>query len=239
MAVDMDDNKGLLQAGMVIETIEELGLRISDRFEDSGLGRVCGELLAVAKRTDAQIAWIERPHWGYRLLVAVFLLAAVAGLIYAVGDVEISTDGFGLADLVQLGEAALNNLVLIGAAIVFLVSIETRAKRKKVVKCVNRLRCIAHLIDAHQLTKDPKAGGGDSFDTKHSPKRDITPYELNRYLDYCSEMLSLVGKVGFLYVQKFDDPVAVESVNDLEALTTGMARKVWQKIMISRSPDVV
>ena len=239
MEMDAYDNKELLQAGMVIKTVEQLELRISERFGDSGLSKVCGELLRVAKRTDMQIAWIEQPRWGYRLLVGIFLLAAVAGLIYAVSNVEFSTDGFGLADLVQLGEAALNNLVLIGAAIVFLVSIETRAKRKRVVKCVNRLRCIAHLIDAHQLTKDPNVGVGNSGNTAHSPKRDLTPYELNRYLDYCSEMLSLVGKVGFLYVQNFDDPVAVKSVNDLEGLATALSRKVWQKIMICRSPNAI
>lgn len=102
-----------------------------------------------------------------------------------------------------------------------------------------RLRSIAHLIDAHQLTKDPNVAPGSSFNTKHSPKRVMTPYELNRYLDYCSEMLSFVGKIGFLYVQKFDGPVAVKSVNDLEALATALSRKVWQKIMISRSPNVV
>lgn len=102
-----------------------------------------------------------------------------------------------------------------------------------------RLRSIAHLIDAHQLTEDPNVAPGSSFNTKHSPKRVMTPYELNRYLDYCSEMLSFVGKIGFLYVQKFGDPVAVKSVNDLEALATALSRKVWQKIMISRSPNVV
>jgi len=239
MEVDANDNMELLQAGKVIETVEQLGLRISERFGDSGLSKVCGELLRAAKRTDMQIAWIERPHWGYRLLVGIFLLAAVAGLIYAVSSVEFSTGGFGLADLVQLGDAALNNLVLIGAAIVFLVSMESRAKRKRVVKCVNRLRSIAHLIDAHQLTKDPNVAAGDSCNTEHSPKRNLTPYELNRYLDYCSEMLSLVGKIGFLYVQNFDDPVAVKSVNDLEALATALSRKVWQKIMLIKSPGAV
>jgi len=239
MEVDANDNKELLQAGMVIKTVEQLGLRISERFGDSGLSKVCGELLRVAKRTDMQIRWIERPHWGYRLLVGIFLLVAVAGLIYAVNDVDISTEGFGFADVVQLGDSALNNLVLIGAAIVFLVSIETRAKRKRVVKCVSRLRSIAHLIDAHQLTKDPNVGVGDSGNTLHSPKRNLTPYELNRYLDYCSEMLSLVGKIGFLYVQNFDDPVAVKSVNDLEALATALSRKVWQKIMLCRSPKAI
>lgn len=45
-------------------------------------------------------------------------------------------------------------------------------------------------------------------------------------------MLSLIGKLAALYVQKFDDPVALSAVNDVEQLTTGLARKIWQKIMI-------
>jgi hypothetical protein len=45
-------------------------------------------------------------------------------------------------------------------------------------------------------------------------------------------MLSLIGKLAALYVQKFDDPVALAAVNDVEQLTTGLSRKIWQKIMI-------
>lgn len=55
----------------------------------------------------------------------------------------------------------------------------------------------------------------------------MTEYELGRYLDYCSEMLSLVSKIAFLYVQDFDDTEASESVNNLETLTTGLSQKVW------------
>jgi len=233
----MHDETNLLKASEVIHTVKSLQLRILDRFPDSGLGRICRMLLDVAGATDTQIEWIERPRWRYRILVGLFLLVAVAGLVYVVGNVEVAAGGFSLADFVQVCEAGLNNLVLIGAAIVFLISIEARAKRKRVVRCVNRLRSIAHLIEAHQLTKDPTVASGGSDDTQHSPKRDLKPYELGRYLNYCSEMLSLVGKVGFLYVQKFHDPVAVESVNDLEILTTGLSRKIWQKIMILRSQN--
>jgi hypothetical protein len=45
-------------------------------------------------------------------------------------------------------------------------------------------------------------------------------------------MLSLVGKVAALYVQDLDDPVVLGAVNDVENLTTGLSRKIWQKIMI-------
>ena len=60
----------------------------------------------------------------------------------------------------------------------------------------------------------------------------MTPFLLRRYLDYCSEMLSLIGKIGVLYVQDYPDTEAVGAVNDIETLTTGLARKIWQKIMI-------
>ena len=128
--MDMDMGNETLHVGGVIKTVEQLRLRILDRFEDSSLGKVCGTLLKIARRTDARIAWIERPRWGYRILVGIFLIVAVTGLVYAVCCAEIPDDRLGLADLVQMGESALNNLIYIGAAIVFLVSIETRAKRK-------------------------------------------------------------------------------------------------------------
>jgi hypothetical protein len=60
----------------------------------------------------------------------------------------------------------------------------------------------------------------------------MTQFELSRYLDYCTEMLSLCGKVAALYVQNFEDSDSVSAVNDLEDLTSGLTRKIWQKIMI-------
>ena len=69
-------------------------------------------------------------------------------------------------------------------------------------------------------------------DTAASPKRVMTAFELGRYLDYCSEMLSLTGEVAALYAQDLDDPVVVEAVNDIEMPATNLSRKVWQKIAI-------
>ena len=47
----------------------------------------------------------------------------------------------------------------------------------------------------------------------------------------------MTSKVAYLYVQKFDDPVSVNAVNDLESLTTGLSSKIWQKIMLARSAE--
>lgn len=91
---------------------------------------------------------------------------------------------------------------------------------------------IAHVIDMHQLTKDPSRVTREDLSTPASPTGGLGGYELAKYLDYCSEMLSIVGKIAALYAQDFPDPVIVSSSNDIENLTAGLSRKIWQKIMI-------
>ena len=57
-------------------------------------------------------------------------------------------------------------------------------------------------------------------------------FELGRYLDYCSELLSLSAKGAAVIAQRFDDPPVLAAVNEIEALTSGLSRKIWQKLMI-------
>jgi hypothetical protein len=83
-----------------------------------------------------------------------------------------------------------------------------------------------------QLTKDPNLFNSKLVPTAHSPVRALTKFELERYLDYSSELSSLVAKVSALYSQSFPDEIVVSSVNDIENLCTGLSRKIWQKIMI-------
>ena len=224
-----------LVADDIQETIERLCLRIGDRFPKSSLAGTCRTLLAISKETEETARWIARPNhlmrWG--TVAGIALLAAA--LVVSVYQLDLTADGLTLADFVQMTEAGLSELVLIGAGVIFLVSFENRRKRNRVVAAVNRLRSVAHIIDAHQLTKDPDSVAKITVPTAHSPKRGLNEAELGRYLNYCSEMLSLTGKLGFLYVQDFDDPVANSAANDLEGLTTGLSRKVWQKIMILHS----
>jgi len=97
---------------------------------------------------------------------------------------------------------------------------------------IRELRSIAHIIDMHQLSKDPERVVSTLAMTDVSPQIDMTPAELVRYLDYCSEMLALTGKLAALYVQNFNDTVALAAVNEVESLTTGLSRKIWQKMMV-------
>jgi hypothetical protein len=60
----------------------------------------------------------------------------------------------------------------------------------------------------------------------------MTPFLLSRYLDYCCDSLALLSKIAALYVQEFQDPVLLAAVDEVESLTSGFARKIWQKITI-------
>ena len=60
----------------------------------------------------------------------------------------------------------------------------------------------------------------------------MSAFALMRYLDYCSELLALAGKVAALYAQTSRDATVVAAVNELEQLTSSLAQKIWQKINI-------
>ena len=127
----------------------------------------------------------------------------------------------------------MNLLLLFGGAIWFLLSVETRWKRGEVLAALHELRSMAHVVDMHQLTKDPTTLL--SAPTASSPKREMNEFQLTRYLEYCAEMLALIGKLAALYAERVRDGVVVDAVNDIENLTTSLGRKIWQKITILSS----
>src|ERR1051325_6870240 len=219
-----------LDSEKIVNTIGTLAQRIDERFPNSGLGNVCRELLTIAGESQARSAWIAKTQWPLRIITWILLVIMASGLAVILTHAAWPSGGFEVVGLVQGLEAALNITILLGAAALFLATVEVRIKRKRALKAIHELRALAHVIDMHQLTKDPERLR--TRDTASSPKRTMSGSELIRYLDYCSEMLSLIGKIAALYVQKFDDPVALVAVNEVEELTTGLSRKIWQKIMI-------
>src|ERR1051325_6414418 len=135
-------------------------------------------------------------------------------------------------NFIQALDATIGSIVFMGAAILFLVNWENRIKRNRALKAVHELRALAHIVDMHQLTKDPENYFGRGRRPINPPKRDMTPFALSRYLDYCGDSLALISKIAALYVQGFQDTVLLDAVDDVEDLTSGLSRKIWQKLMI-------
>ena len=76
---------------------------------------------------------------------------------------------------------------------------------------------------------------GVAWDAAIVALRTLTPVELIRYLDYCSELLSLSAKVAAVYAQSSKDPVVVAASSDLQQITANLSAKIWQKITIVHS----
>lgn len=220
-----------LDSERVVETLERLSRRIQERFPEAHLIEVSQNLVGLARRSARESAAMRRPNWSLRLLVTA-LFAALPLAVFLVPRGDIASGINSLADLVQTLEAGLGSIVFLSAAIFFVVTLETRLKRTRALGIMHQLRSIAHIVDMHQLTKDPEAILRKGSETASSPERTLTKFELGRYLDYCGEMLSLIGKVASLHVEGFADPTVLRAVNEIENLTTGLSRKIWQKIMI-------
>lgn len=221
-----------LNTAKTVETIAQLEVRIGERFPDAGLRQVCQELHGLAEDCQTRSKWISKPHLGLRLFVFLIIAGLVGGLIYGVMEMDLRFGTLKLKDLIEVTEAGINDIFLIGAAIFFLVSMEARRKRARALEALHELRSIAHVIDMHQLTKDPSRVIEKRPGTPASPKMDFNPFQLSRYLDYCSEMLSLTGKLAAIYAQHSHDASVLRAVNELETLTSNLSRKVWQKILI-------
>ena len=230
----MSDRYKHLDPAKVVETVEQLHRRIVERFPDASLASLVQELTASAREAIERSAWIRRPLIGLRLLTAAVVVAVPIALYVLEENVARGSGAVTFTDFLQALESALGTLFFVGAAVLFVATLEVRIKRRRALRVIHELRSMAHIVDMHQLTKDPERiaappGGGG---TPSSPPRTLDSFQLGRYLDYCTEALSLIAKVAAIYVQRFSDPVLLEAVDDVEDLCTGLSRKIWQKIML-------
>ena len=216
----------------IMRTIERLRNRINERFPDSGLGRVASELIQIANETNSLSEYFAKPNWAIRSATVLGVIAMLATLVFVATSVRLDVNVSGIAEFFQGADAAMSMIVFLGASIFFLTSLETRLKRSKALPALHQLRSVAHIVDMHQLTKDPERIAYPADKTASSPQRTMTPIELGRYLDYCSELLSLVSKLAALHMQHLNDTVVLEAVNDIEQLSNELSNKIWQKITL-------
>lgn len=217
-------------------TIELLIERIDYRLPGRGLGRTARDLRTVAGQAVTKSIAVQQPNVPLRLISGFVLLTMLGVLVkIAVSYLHFDTDADAFSILEGI-DAAISTVVYLGLVVLFIVTLEARIKRRVVLAAVQELRALAHVIDMHQFSKDPERLVHQELivtDPRHHREVDqLTPFLLGRYLDYCSEMLSLIGKVAALYAQNTSDSVVLGAVDEIETLTTGLSRKIWQKIMI-------
>jgi hypothetical protein len=221
-----------LDPEQILRTLAKLEQRIGERFPGSGLTRICHEIHAIGEHAQQRAQAIARPNLPLRIAIFAAVAAGLGGLYFVIRRINVQVGPTEIFSVFQGIEAAMNIVVLGGAALFFLISLELRVKRGRALRDLHVFRSLAHVVDMHQLTKDPSAVGDQGPVTASSPARTMSKFELTRYLDYCSEMLSLINKLAAIYAQNLPDAIVIEAVNDIEALTTSLSSKIWQKITI-------
>lgn len=221
-----------LDPEQIVQTASRLERRIEERFPGAGLARVAAELTQVTREAQSLSSWLAAPNAPLRAGVAVGIALLLALVLTAAATLRDASGPHNWADWVQSLEALVNDFVFVGVAVYFLLGLETRRKRGRALAALHVLRSLAHIVDMHQLTKDPEPmiGGGPS--TPSSPRRTMSNFELSRYLDYSTELLAIVSKVAALYVQELRDPVTIDAASAVEDLAVNLSRSIWQKIVL-------
>jgi hypothetical protein len=224
-----------LAADHVRVTVANLERRIDARFGERGLTKVARDLGHLVARVQSQA---DQSHDRLRrttmiaraagiTIVAATLVALAFSLRSAVIDGLTHT-----ADWVSLVESVINDLVFAAIAVVFLWAFPERLERRTLLRLLYRLRSLAHVIDMHQLSKDPEQLSPSYQPTAQSIVHGLDADQLYHYLSYCSEMLSLTAKTSALCGEHSTDGVVLETISYIETLTTELSNKIWQKISL-------
>ncbi len=229
-----------LDSVYVAETVGRLEARIRARFPDRRLGDAAHALrTAVPQIHDAFEASKERRtriRWATRMAGVAIVVVAAAATLLALRDPLLHGTQSSV-DWLPIAESTINDLVFTSIAVFFLWALPERLERRALLDLLHRLRSLAHVVDMHQLDKDPEQTRPDYHRTTYSPIRPIMDAaELHQYLDYCSELVSLIAKAAALCAERTSDPVVLGTVSEIETLTAQMSQKIWQKISLLTLP---
>lgn len=217
-------------------TLTRLHERIVARFPERNLAHVALEVGGVIERITEESSQRRRQQQLVRMVclgaVVVVATLALTAVVLSVRDALAQATGTPAFQWLPVIESGINDVAFAALAIYFLISVPARQRRRQTLSNLHRLRSLAHVVDMHQLTKDPERLLSELLPTGASVDPDLSPDELGRYLNYCSELLSLVGKAAAICSLDSADSLVLETVSEIETLTLGMSRKIWQKISL-------
>ena len=219
-----------LEPDRIVMTIELLTERIETRLPNRNLPKVARDTRSAAAAAVSLAKTIPEPILWIRIVSGALALAMIAVVIKVAYHLKFTqADGWAMLDGINSG---ISTLIYLGLAVLFLFTLEMRIKRRLALRALQELRALAHVIDMHQLSKDPQWHEHRESSPWDKESEHMDPHLLGRYLDYCVDLLALIGKLAALYAQNSQDGVVLQAVEEVENLTATLATKIWQKIML-------
>jgi hypothetical protein len=220
-------------------TVDRLVMRITRRFPERHLGSVAAELSGLVREVSEQSSADRRRNRAIglacRMAGIVVVAVAVTAIVLAVRDARPASGGVRGFQWLSVLESGIVDVVYASIAVYFLMSLPNRLTRRRLLALMHRLRSLAHVVDMHQLTKDPERLQERFHGTDVTIAFNMSAAELANYLDYCSEILSLVAKTAALCAEESTDALVLDTVSEVETLTAGLCREIWQKISLLRT----
>jgi hypothetical protein len=228
-----------LAAGHVRATVAHLERRIFARFGERGLTKAAHDLgnlvVLVQRQAEQSHDRIRRTTLAARATGSAIIAATIVALALSLRS-AVTEGPARTTDWVPLVESVINDLVFVAIAVVFLWAFPERLERRTLLRLLHRLRSLAHVIDMHQLSKDPEQLSPNYVPTAQSVVHGLDADQLYHYLNYCSEMLSLTAKTSALCGEHSSDGVVLGTISYIETLTTELSNKIWQKISLLPRP---
>lgn len=156
------------------------------------------------------------------LIIFVALLVATVILIIFRFRVEMPES---ILEIMEPLEASTNLAVLVAGTTYFVWRTVAERRRHKALSLLHKVRSQIHILDMTQLAKN----------LNETEVEKLSLAERIRYLDYCSQTVSLTAKAGALIITNFEDPVVISAVTEIETLSTGLSQKIWSKINVLHS----
>lgn len=135
-----------IRADKLIETATKIRERIGERFPKSGLWRLAGNVVDTTKEADARGKAIRRPNWWLRAALIPLLIVAVSGIVIAAYAQHTHDANQPIwLQVFHFLDASKGSIAILTGAVVFLIGLEVRFKRSRVIAAIHELRCLPTL----------------------------------------------------------------------------------------------
>jgi hypothetical protein len=91
----------------------------------------------------------------------------------------------------------------------------------------------------HQLSKDPVMDLSildEGAVLNDRAKAIQQAHDLWYYLSFSTDLLSVIGKLAACFAQEETDRIVLDTINEIETVSTALSRKIWQKMSLVKPP---
>jgi len=217
-----------LDPAKIIEAAENLARRVNDRFPESHLASLAVKLAEIARVTNERARQAARPIYSIRLACLAAVCVCLLGLFNLTRHVHPRWEFSTIGELFEAADAGFNLVVVVTGAIWFLITFETRVKRKKALAFIGELCEFIHVIDLTQLYFTPEIYKADTEASQAPSRFDYT------YLLFCTQMLAVIRNLALIYTRDVSSDSIWRAAIDVEMLAVAVEAKLFSKAETAR-----